>query len=145
MSIAIDQAFDNAMLTGNLKLDLVHDNGAYSIWSGFAYDSYTGVYSSRGVHAVLKLFPSLTSAYSVKDTNSEVGFFQIALRYPVDTGVFKAKSKAEEVLALFPVGGKISYAGQAVNVLSNNRDGGNIDGEFFETIIRINYRAFVTR
>jgi len=145
VSIAIDQAFDNAMLTGGLNIDLVHDNGAYSTWSGFAYDSFAGVYSSRGAHAILKLFPSLTSGFSLKDTDSHVGFFQIALRYPIDAGVFQAKTKAEEILALFPVGGKISYAGQEVHILSNNRDGGNIEGEFFETIIRINYRAFVTR
>jgi len=145
MSIAIDQAFDNAMLTGGLNIDLVHDNGAYSTWGGFAYDSFTGVYSSRGAHAILKLFPSLRSALSLKDTDSHVGFFQIALRYPIDAGVFRAKTKAEEILALFPVGGKVSYAGQTVNILSSNRDGGNIVGEFFETIIRINYRAFVAR
>jgi len=147
MTIAIDQTFTDTMLTGSLALDLVHENGAYSTWNIIEYTSHLGVYSPTPGRefAELKTFPSGKSAYTLANTDEYVGLFQVILKYPADEGAFAVKTKAEDVLALFPIGGVLSYDSQQVSIVSASRDGGRNDGGFYQIVIRINYRAFVAR
>jgi len=147
MSLAIDQAFISTMLAGGLGIDLVHDNGGYSVWDGVSYTNKGGVYEpqARREYAELKVFPASNAAYSLADTNEAVGVFQVLLKYPADVGAVVAKQKAEAILALLRVGTLLSYGGQAVEITSNNRDGGRVDGGFYQIAIRANYRAFVAR
>jgi len=147
MTLKIDQSFTNAMLTGSLALDLVHENGAYSTWDGSSYTSVPGVYSPTPGRefAELRTFPAGKSAFTLSDTDEDVGLFQAILKYPADAGAFAVKTKAEAILALFPMGGTVTYGGQTTNIVSTRRDGGRTDGGFYQVVIRINYRAFIAR
>ena len=147
MSIKIDQAFINAIMTGGLALDIVHDGGAYSVWGGAAYVSKTGAYtpSTQVAYLEIKPFPAGTSSHDLNTTDEDVGLFQCIVRYPADGGSIAAVIKAEEVLALFKAGTNISYSGQVVNIVSNNRSGGSVIGGFYEIVVRANYRAFVAK
>jgi hypothetical protein len=75
-------------------------------------------------------------------TDESFGLYQCIVRYPTDQGAFAIKSKAEEILALFKAGTNISYSGQVVNIISNDRDGGREEGGFYQVVIRANYQAF---
>jgi len=147
VTIAIDQAFTSAMLAGGLGIDIVHENGAYSTWGGAAYTSVAGVYTPQPQRefAEIRTFPAGRAAFSLKTSDEDVGLFQCILKYPADVGAITAKTKAEAVLALFPIGGTLTYSGQVVNIVSSNRDGGRTDGGFYQVVVRINYRAFVDR
>jgi len=147
MSIKIDQAFTSLMLGGSLDIDIVHDNGAYSAWDGVSYTSKRGIYKPQARREFMEMttFPAGKAAFSLADTDNAVGFYQCILKYPADVGAIIVKQKAEQVLVLLKIGSKLTYSGQEINIISNNRDGGRVSGGFYEIVIRANYRAFVTR
>lgn len=147
MSVKIDKAFIVATLYGNLALDVVHENGGYSVWGGSSYTNHDGVYTPDAQRAYLeiKTFPAGNSPYSLAHSNESVGLFQCIVRYPVDTGAIAVKEKAEAVMALFKVGKVLTYSGQTVNIVSNTRDGGRVEEGFYQIVVRANYRAFVQR
>jgi hypothetical protein len=145
--IKIDQAFVSTIMAGGLGLDIVHENGGYSVWGVSTYTSQSGVYTPNAQRAYLeiKTFPSGRTAFSLAHSDDDVGLFQCIVRYPIDTGAVTAKTKAEAVRSLFPVGGSISYQGQTVFIESNTRDGGRVETGFYQIVVRANYRAFVNR
>lgn len=146
MSIKIDQALVKRILEGGLEVDVVHENGGYSQWGDY-YTSYPGVYEPVADRAFLEIknFPAGKHAYSLSHSDDAVGLFQIIVKYPVDASAFAIKIKAEQVLGLFKVGASIAYQGQKVYIDSNSRDGGRIEGGFYQIVVRANYRAFVNR
>lgn len=146
-AIKIDQAFVAEILAGGLAIDVVHENGLYSTWNGTAYVHSTGVYvpSSTRAHMEIRSFPAGVKAYSLADSDEHVGLFQAIIKYPADVGAVTIKTKAEALLALFKVGGKITYSAQDVFILSKARDGGRVEGGFYQVVCRINYQAYVTR
>lgn len=147
MSEAIDQAFISAILSGGLGIDVVHENGLYSTWSGTSYTHTAGVYTpdANREHCEIRNFPADRVPFSLGDSDAEVGFFQVILKYPTDTGAHEIKAKAEEVLALFVPGTPITYAGQKVNIEGKRRDGGRSEGGFYQIVVRVQYRTFVPR
>jgi len=147
MSIAIDQAFTNAMITGGLAIDLVHENGVYSTWNGSSYDSQTGVYEpqARREFAEMRHFPADGAPISLANTNENTGLYQVLLKYPAVVADMTAKLKAEDVLAILKPTALLTYAGQVVEIISSSRDGGVNAGGYYEILIRANYRAFVAR
>lgn len=147
MSINIDNAFTSAILNGGLALDVVHDNGIYSYWSGSAYSSVSGVYTpdANREYTEIKVFPASVVPLSLRDSDEHVGVFQAIVKYPADTGAIAAKTKAEAVLALFNMNTPLAYSGQKVFVTGKSRDGGRQEGGFYQIVVRVNYRAFVTR
>lgn len=147
MSEAIDQAFIETILNGGLAIDVVHENGLYSVWSGSAYSHLSGVYTpdANREHCEIRNFPAMRSPFSLAHSDEETGLFQIILKYPADIGAHTIKAKAEEVLALFTAGGTLTYSGQDTFIESKTRDGGRIEGGFYQIVVRINYRAFVSR
>lgn len=147
MSIAIDQAFTSALMAGVLGIDLVHENGAYSVWDGASYATQTGVYepSARREFAELRHFPADRGAASLSDTDEHAGMYQVLLKYPPDTADMTAKQKAEAVLAILKPAALLTYGGVAVEILSASRDAGVNNGGFYELMIRAQYRAFVAR
>ena len=145
MSIKIDQAFTSAILSGGLALDVVHENGIYSEWGGAAYTSKEGPYTPDQGHIEITTFPAGTEPLSLNNSDEAVGLFQAIIKYPVDTASIIAKQKAEALLALFPIGTAIIYDGQKVYPVSKNRDGGRVEGGFYQIVVRVNYRAFISR
>lgn len=144
--IKIDQALVDTILSGNLALDVVHENGSYSQWTT-VYTTKSGVYTPIADRPFLEIknFPAGSSPLSLAHSNDVVGLYQVIVRYPVDTGAITAKNKTEAVLALFKVGSTITYSTQNIHIESNARDGGRVNEGFYEIVVRINYRAFVTR
>ena len=147
MSVKIDQAFISAIMTGGLALDIVHENGLFSVWSGSVYNSTQGVYVPTASRAFIEIrnFPADETAYSLNSSNSAVGLFQAILKYPTDSGAVTVKNKAEELLNLFSIGSSISYNSQQVFIQAKSRDGGRVDGGYYQVVCRVNYQAFKSR
>ena len=147
MSIAIDQALISTVLGGGLDADIVHENGLYSTWSGSAYVSGQGVYTPSADREYIEIhnFPAGVTDFSSNTSDEFVGIFQGIIKYPADAGAITIKQKAEAFLALFTIGSAIVYSGQNVFPTSKNRDGGRIEGGFYQIVCRVNYRAFVSR
>jgi len=147
VSIKIDQALTNAIVGGGLAIDLVHENGAYSVWGGSSYSTGLGSYTPTNgrPYAELRTFPANKVAYSLNTSDEDVGLFQVILHYPPDAGSIVAKTQAEAVRALLAIGTVLTYSGQSVEIVGNSRDGGVADGGFFKVIVRANYRAFTAR
>lgn len=147
MSEAIDQALISAIMNGGLAVDIIHENGLYSIWGGSSYTSYIGVYtpSANREYCEIRNFPALRTPYSLSHSDDETGLFQIIIKYPADIGAHTIKAKAEQVLALFVPGTALTYSGQNVFIESKQRDGGRVEGGYYQIVVRVNYRAFVPR
>lgn len=147
MSEFIDQALISTIMNGGLAIDIVHENGVYSVWSGSDYVNNIGVYTpdANREHCEIRNFPSLRTPYSLKHSDDETGLFQIIIKYPADIGAHSIKTKAEQTMALFVPGTSLTYSGQNVFIESKQRDGGRIEGGFYQIVVRINYRAFVPR
>lgn len=145
--ITIDQALISAVLSGGLAIDVVHENGLYSVWNGSAYVSSQGVYTPTTNREFMEIrnFPASSIPLSLKHSDESVGIFQAILKYPADVGAITIKTKAEAFLALFTLGAAITYSGQNVYPEAKNRDGGRIEGGFYQIVCRVNYRAFVAR
>lgn len=147
MTLKIDQALDSAALGGGLAIDLVFENGAYSVWGGSDYTEHKGVYTPKTdrEHIELKNFPASSAAFSLKHSDEYVGFYQAIIKYPSDIGGIIIKQKAEAFLDLFTLNTPLTYDGQKVFITAKNRDGGRQEGGFYQIVCTINYRAFVAR
>lgn len=145
--LKIDQALDSAALSGGLAIDLIFENGVYSVWGGSSYTNKTGVYTPETdrEHMELKNFPASSIPLSLKHSDEYVGFYQAIIKYPSDAGSISIKQKAEAFLNLFTIGNSIVYNTQKVFISSKNRDGGRIESGFYQIVCTVNYRAFVTR
>lgn len=135
------------MLDGQFALDIVHENGGYSVWGGSLYTHASGVYQPNANREFCEIrnFPAGKTAFSLANSDEFVGLFQVILKYPADIGAITIKQKAEDILRVLKVGATLTYSGQSVEILSNTRDGGRIEGGFYQIVIRANYRAFTPR
>ena len=146
MTLKIDQSLDSTVLGGGLAIDLIFENGIYAEWDT-SYTNVTGVYTpaTDREHIELKSFPASSAAFSLKHSDEHVGLYQAIIKYPADIGSITIKQKAEAFLALFEIGTALIYSGQKVYPTSKNRDGGRIEGGFYQIVCTVNYRAFVAR
>jgi len=146
VSIKVDQALLSTALNGGLEIDIVHENGVYSVWDG-GYTHSTGVYTpdANREHMEVRNFPADVTAQSLKDSDEHTGLFQAIIKYPLDIGATTIKNKAEDFLALFVIGQAVTYGGESVYPVSKNRDGGRVEGGFYQIVCRVNYRAFISR
>jgi len=147
MSIKIDQALDSTVLNGGLSIDIIYENGIYSVWGGASYTNKTGVYTpdANREHMEIRNFPASSIPLSLKHSDEYVGLFQAIIKYPADVGSIIIKQKAEAFLDLFTIGNSIVYDSQKVYISSKNRDGGRIEGGFYQIVCSVNYTAYVTR
>ena len=146
MSLKIDQAFIQAILDGGLAIDIVHENGSYSVWGVASYTHHSGVYNpnANSEYVEIRSFPAGTADIT-SNSDENVGLFQAIIKYPVDVAAITIKTKAEELLDLFTIGTPLTYDSQKTYPVSKSRDGGRIEAGFYQIVCRINYRAFVTR
>lgn len=147
MSIKVDQALVTAVLEAGFEIDIIHENGIYTVWDGANYLHSTGVYtpSANREHAEIRVFPAGKAPFSLANSDESVGLLQVILKYPADTGAFLVKQKAEQVLTEFAIGATFTYSGQTVEIMSSARDGGRVEGGFYQIVVRANYRAFTPR
>lgn len=148
MSIKIDQAFTSTLLAAEPDLDIVWENGTYSVWGGASYAHQTGVYSPDTDRPYIEAFmlPNNITPLGLSTTNETDGLFRCILRYPANTGSITAKQKADEIMASFPVGGRLTYSGQTVTVTSQDRrQGATSDDNWYSLVVSFNYIAFLSR
>jgi len=147
MSLKIDQSLDSTVLNGGLAIDLIFENGVYSVWGGAAYTNNSGVYTpdANREHMEIRNFPANSIAFTLAHSDEYVGFYQAIIKYPADIGSITIKQKADAFLALFEIGVPVTYDGQNVFPTSKNRDGGRAEGGFYQIVCSVNYRAFVAR
>lgn len=146
--IKIDQAFTSALLAAEPGLDIVWENGTFSAWDGSAYTSSPGVYEPTNGRPYIEAFllPNDITPLNLADTNETDGLFRCVLRYPANTGSIAAKTKADEIMAVFPIGTRLTYSGQKVTVTSNQRgQGATTDENWYSLVLSFNYVAFLAR
>ena len=148
MSIKIDQAFSTALLAAEPELDIVWENGVFSTWDGSVYETEKGVYEPTNERAYIEAFilNNDITPYGLSTTNQTDGLFRCVLRYPANTGSITAKQKADEIMAAFPVGARLTYSGQTVTVTSQDRrQGATSDENWYSLVVSFNYIAYLAR
>jgi hypothetical protein len=147
MTIKIDQALASTVLNGLLGLDIVHENGLYSSWSGSAYSHIKAPYKPRPERAFLAIsnFPAGKQPMTLADTDQIDGVFQVVVAYPVDDGTHEAKAMAEAVLDLFAIGARLTYSGQTVHINTTRRNGGLVEDGFYKIVCAVEWTAYTSR
>tara|TARA_Y100001951_G_C11275581_1_gene261690 strand:- start:638 stop:1081 length:444 start_codon:yes stop_codon:yes gene_type:complete len=146
--IKIDQLFTTALIAANTGLDIVWENGANSIWGGSSYSTSLGVYEPTNDRAYIEAFllPNDITPYGLSSTNETDGLFRCILRYPANNGAIAAKTKADEIMAAFPVGARLIYSGQKATVTSQaRRQGTATDENWYSLVLSFNYIAYLAR
>ena len=128
----IDQAFINTFVDGGFGLSIAHENLAFEPTAGTEY-------------AELINLPNDITPLSVNDTNNTDGIFRIILYWPVNEGSIQAKTKADEILAVFSIGTRVCYDSQCAIVTRAARYKGVVESTWYHTVITIGYTAFLTQ
>ena len=132
MSIKVDQALIQSFISAAFGLPVAHENIDYTPTVGTAY-------------AEITVFDSGTEALDLSHTNERIGLFQCVLRYPINTGAVAAKTKAEAIFNRFEIGSKHTYSGQDVWITAHDRQPGYPENGWYKIVMRMRYRAFITR
>ena len=133
MSLAnIDQAFINEFINQSFGLPIAHENIDFTPTAGTAFVS-------------LRLLSNDVTPLSYTESDETDGIFRIILNWPAGKGSIQAKNKADEILAAFNIGTRLSYSGQYLTVTSASREQGeSIDG-WYRIIISIAYYAVIDK
>lgn len=132
MSILIDDAFVTAFIDGAFGLPIAHENIDYNPSPGTAY-------------AEIFVIPNPRTPLSLQDTDITTGLFRVVLRYPVGDGSITAKTKAEAIIAAFPINSTVTAGGQSARVTRVMRDRGFPEDGWYKTVVTIFYEAFIAR
>jgi hypothetical protein len=130
--IKIDLAFQNAFVGAAFGLPIVFENEQYTPTAGRAY-------------AELKVLQNDVSPATLNDSNDSDGVFRVILRYPVDTGAFDAKTKADQIFAVFAIGARLIYDGVTVIIMRNSRQPGLAEDGWYKLVLDMPYRANFAR
>jgi len=71
--------------------------------------------------------------------------FRILLRYPTDKSSVPAKTKADEIFAVFKIGQRLTYDGVTVTIIGNQRQPGVVEEGWYKLVLTMPYKAFLTR
>jgi len=132
MSIKIDQAFVQSFIDGSFGLPVDYENMPYTPVSGTAF-------------AELIHLPNPIDSLTLADMNETSGIFRIILRYPADGGAIAAKTKAEAIMAHYPIGSSVAYSGQSATIRSVDRQAGVVEDAWYTLVVSIRYISFITR
>jgi len=132
MSIKIDQAFVQSFIDGSFGLPVDYENMPYTPVSGTAF-------------AELIHLPNPIDSLTLADMNETSGIFRIILRYPADGGAVAAKTKAEAIMAHYPIGSSVAYSGQSATIRSVDRQAGVVEDAWYTLVVSIRYISFITR
>ena len=132
MSIKIDQAFVQSFIDGSFGLPVDYENMPYTPVSGTAF-------------AELIHLPNPIDSLTFADMNETSGIFRIILRYPADGGAIPAKTKAEAIMAHYPIGSSVAYSGQSATIRSVDRQAGVVEDAWYTLVVSIRYISFITR
>jgi len=132
MSLKIDQAFVQSFIDGSFGLPVDYENMPYTPVSGTAF-------------AELIHLPNPIDSLTLADMNETSGIFRIILRYPADGGAIAAKTKAEAIMAHYPIGSSVAYSGQSATIRSVDRQAGVVEDAWYTLVVSIRYISFITR
>jgi len=132
MSLKIDQAFVQSFIDGSFGLPVDYENMPYTPVSGTAF-------------AELIHLPNPIDSLTFADMNETNGIFRIILRYPADGGAVAAKTKAEAIMAHYPIGSSVAYSGQSATIRSVDRQAGVVEDAWYTLVVSIRYISFITR
>lgn len=148
MSLQVRQALSSAFMAGGFGLDIVHQNGIYSVFTGSGYETKKGTYTPTDGRPYLELnfFDAGTDAAMLKHWDEEIGTLQVLLHYPELQGAIPADSKAKEITDLFYIGSTHTYLTQRVQMTSGRTltEGAPVDG-WYKLRLRMPYLAFTPR
>lgn len=145
--IKIDQAFTSALLAAEIGLDIVWENGIYSVWDGSTYTTTNGVYVPTNGRAWTEAFvlPNDTTGLSLSTSNQTDGLFRVILRYPRDIGSITAKTKADQIFDAFKIASIVEYGGQGAVITNYQRQEGTPEDGWYKLVLSIFYRAKLMR
>jgi hypothetical protein len=132
MSLKIDQAFVQSFIDGAFGLPVDYENMPYTPVSGTAF-------------AELINIPNPIDSLTLADMNETSGLFRIILRYPADGGAIAAKTKAEAIMAHYPIGSNVAYSEQSATIRSVDRQAGVVEDAWYTLVVSIRYISFITR
>jgi hypothetical protein len=130
--LVVDQAITQRVIDAALGLPIAHENIDYTPISGTPY-------------AELKVFQNDLTAFSVTSSAQSDGFFQVLFHYPQNTSAIQAKTKADQLMASFKIGQKITRDGVTLVVNRVTRLEPSTDGGWYRLPVRIFFRSFLTR
>lgn len=131
MSIKIDQAMINTFVDGGFGLEISHENTDFSP-------------TAQTEYAELINLPNNITALSINDSNETDGVFRVILYWPLNEGAIAAKTKADEILAVFSIGTRVCYDSQCATITSSSYQKGDSD-IWYKLVLTIGYYAIIGR
>lgn len=130
--IKIDQAFIQAFINGGFDLPIAHENLLYEPTAGIEY-------------AELINIPNDITPLSLNDTDETDGLMRVILYYPANEGSIQAKTKADEIMAVFKIGTRVCYSSQCATVTRISRHRGVFEKNWYKIVITIGYYSLIGR
>ena len=128
----IDQAFINTFVDGGFGLSIAHENLAFEPTAGTEYVELINI-------------PNDITPLTVNGTLETDGLLRIILYWPENKGSIQAKTKADEILAVFSIGTRVCYDSQCATITRSSRYKGINEAGWYHTVITVGYTAFLTR
>lgn len=130
--LKIDQALLTAFVDGGFGLPIAHENLDFEPTPGEAY-------------AELLVLQNDATPATLKHTNETDGVFRVILRYPVNKSSIPAKTKVDEIFAVFKIGQRLTYGGVSLTLTANQRAPGINEDGWYKLVLTMPYRAFLAR
>lgn len=129
--LKIDQALVERFTGGGFGLPIAHENAPYT--------------PTGAPYAELLVLQNDRTPYSLADSDETDGVFRVILRYPVNGGAVAIKTKADEIFAAFKIGQRLTYSGQTLTILSQQRQPGVPEDGWFKLVLTMAYKANIAR
>lgn len=132
MTLAIDQALVQSFIDGAFGLPIAHENAGYIPTAGVAFSE-------------LRVFLNPERPFTLAGKNSITGLLQVVLSYPTGNGAIAAKTMAETISDTYPIGRKITYGGQSLEITEKQRASAAIVNGWYRLALRFNFVAYTPR
>lgn len=129
--LKIDQALVQRFTSGGFGLPIAHENAPYT--------------PTGQPYAELLVLQNDRTPFSLADSDETDGVFRVILRYPVNGGAVAIKTKADEIFAAFKIGQRLTYSGQTLTIVSQQRQPGVPEEGWFKLLLTMAYRANIER
>lgn len=131
MTVELDQGFVQAFINGAFGLPIAHENAEYEP-DGTAY-------------AELLTLDNDVTAYSLKDSDETDGAFRVLLRFPSKGGAIPHKQTTDAIMDAFKIGTQVCYGGKCATIVSQRRQAGVSEGDWYKIVLTFRYRAILRR
>lgn len=134
MSIKIDQALTQGFIDGAFGVQIAHENVNFEPTGGTPW-----------VRLTVFRNPAAPDTMGSAGKDETIGLFQATLHYPEGEYAVTAKQKADEIMAAFAIGTKLSYDDQEVLITKKDRGTGYNEDGWFKLNLRFTYNARTER